>query len=132
MMILESLPLFLAYFALASVLTAMFLGIYLKATPYSELELIKQGMVAPALSLSGALLGFVIALGSVIKNSIHLLDMLAWGVVAMIVQLLVFLAVRLLFPALTQGISQNNIAKALFLAVMSVAFGVLNAACMTY
>ncbi len=89
-------------------------------------------MVAPALSLSGALLGFVIALGSVIKNSIHLLDMLAWGVVAMIVQLLVFLAVRLLFPALTQGISQNNIAKALFLAVMSVAFGVLNAACMTY
>ncbi len=132
MTILATLPLFIAYFALASVLTAVFVAIYLKITPYDEFALIKQGLIAPAVSLSGAILGFVIALASVIKNSVGLLDMVAWGVVAMVVQLLAFAVVRLGFRGLTDGITQNNTAKALILGVVSVAFGMLNAGCMTY
>ena len=61
-----------------------------------------------------------------------LLDMVAWGVVAMVVQLLAFAVVRLGFRGLTDGITQNNTAKALILGVVSVAFGMLNAGCMTY
>lgn len=132
MTILATLPLFLAYFALASLLMIAFVLIYTKITPYDEFALIKQGLIAPAVSLSGAILGFVIALASVIKNSVGLLDMVAWGVVAMVVQLLAFAVVRLGFRGLTDGITQNNTAKALILGVVSVAFGMLNAGCMTY
>lgn len=132
MTILETLPLFLAYFALSSLLMVAFVLIYTKITPYDEFALIKQGLIAPAVSLSGAILGFVIALASVIKNSVNLLDMVAWGVVAMVVQLLAFAVVRLGFRGLTDGITQNNTAKALILGVVSVAFGMLNAGCMTY
>lgn len=132
MTILETLPLFLAYFALSSLLMVAFVLIYTKITPYDEFALIKQGLIAPAVSLSGAILGFVIALASVIKNSVGLLDMVAWGVVAMVVQLLAFAVVRLGFRGLTDGITQNNTAKALILGVVSLAFGMLNAGCMTY
>lgn len=132
MTILATLPLFLAYFALASLLMIAFVLIYTKITPYDEFALIKQGLIAPAISLSGTILGFVIALASVIKNSVDLVDMVAWGVVAGLVQLLAFGVVRLGFRGLTDDINQNNTAKALVLGVVSVAFGVLNAGCMTY
>lgn len=130
--ILYTLPNFILYFVASALLSLLFLGIYTKITPYNEFELIKQGIIAPAISLSGAMLGFVIALASVIKNSLDFVDMAVWGLIAMVVQLLAFGIVRVLFKTLTDGIVNNNIAKAVFLAMMSVVFGVLNAACMTY
>lgn len=132
MAILSTLPAFLLYFLSSCGLTAVFLVIYVNITPYKEFELIKQGNVAAAISISGALLGFVLALASVIKNSLNIVDMIVWGVVAMIVQLVAFGIVRLMFKTLTDGIVNNNIAKAVFLAFVSVVFGILNAACMTY
>lgn len=130
--IFDTLPWFMAYFTLALVLTLAFIFIYTKITPYDELKLISQGLIAPTLSLSGSILGFVIALASVIKNSINLGDMASWGMVALIVQLVAYLLTRLLFPNLVESINHNNIAKGLFLGTMSLAFGILNAACMTY
>lgn len=132
MAILSTLPNFLLYFVASAVLSLLFLGIYTRLTPYNEFELIKQGVLAPAISLSGAMLGFVIALASVIKNSLDFVDMAVWGLIAMVVQLLAFGIVRVLFKTLTDGIVNNNIAKAVFLAMMSVVFGLLNSACMTY
>ena len=132
MSVLATIPSFLAYFGASVGLTLIFLLIYIKATPYDEMVLIRQGLSAPAISLSGALLGFVLALASVIKHSVSFIDMLAWGVVAMIVQLLAFVLVRVFLKTITDGISNNNIAKAILLAAVSVAFGLLNAACMTY
>lgn len=132
MAILSTLPNFILYFVASALLSLLFLGIYTKITPYNEFALIKQGTIAPAISLSGAMLGFVIALSSVIKNSLDFVDMAVWGFIAMVVQLLAFGVVRVLFKTLTDGIVNNNIAKAIFLAMMSVMFGLLNAACMTY
>lgn len=132
MAILSTLPNFILYFVASALLSLLFLGIYTKITPYNEFALIKQGTIAPAISLSGAMLGFVIALSSVIKNSLDFVDMAVWGFIAMVVQLLAFGIVRVLFKTLTDGIVNNNIAKAIFLAMMSVMFGLLNAACMTY
>lgn len=130
--ILSTLPNFILYFMVSAILSLLFLGIYTKITPYNEFVLIKQGTIAPAISLSGAMLGFVIALSSVIKNSLDFIDMAVWGLIAMVVQLFAFGIVRVLFKTLTDGIVNNNIAKAIFLAMMSVVFGMLNAACMTY
>lgn len=130
--LLSTLPTFLAYFATSVVLVLLFLAIYIKITPYDEFALIKQGIVAPAISLAGSLLGFVVALSSVIKNSVSLLDMAVWGVVALLVQLLAFVLTRLLFKDLTQGMNENNLAKGIFLGGLSLGFGIINAGCMTY
>jgi putative membrane protein len=130
--LLATLPNFLAYGASAIVLMSAFVYIYTAITPHREFALIKAGNVAASISLSGALLGFVLALASVIEHSVSLIDMVIWGIVALIVQLLAYFLVRLALPALSQGIEDNNISKAILLASTAISFGLINAACMVY
>ena len=57
---LAMLPAFLAYFAVAIALIAVFFLVYVNVTPYDEIALIRQGNTAAAVGLSGALFGFAI------------------------------------------------------------------------
>ncbi len=129
---LAGLPSFLAYFATAIGLLALFLLAYLFVTPYREIALIRAGNAAAAASLSGVILGFVLPLASAIAHSVGLLDMTVWGLVALVVQLLVYLAARLLLPDLVRDIPAGRIASGVLLGALSLAVGILNAACMTY
>lgn len=109
-----TLPDFAIYFASAVILLAIFVTIYTLLTPQHEWTLIRNGNTAASLSLGGALLGFVLPLGSVIVNSLSLVDMLVWGGVALIVQLLVFSLLRLLLPQLPARITNNETPPAAF------------------
>jgi putative membrane protein len=123
---------FLAYFLSAVILTALFLVIYIRVTPYKEFDLINKGNTAAACSLCGALLGFIIPLASAIIHSVNYFDMILWGAVALIVQILIFFVVRLMLRGLTDAIQEGIVAKGLFLGALSLAAGILNAACMSY
>ncbi len=129
---LSGLPAFISYFATAGALLALFLGVYLWITPYREIALIRAGNAAAAASLSGALLGFVLPLASAIAHSVSLLDMAIWGLIALIVQLLAYLAARLLLPALATDIPAGQVASGVLTGALALAVGILNAACMTY
>lgn len=129
---LAGLPAFLSYFAAAIGLLASFLLAYILITPYREIALIREGNPAAAASLSGAILGFVLPLASAIAHSVGLLDMAVWGSIALVVQLLVYFAARLLLPDLARDIPAGKVATGVFLGALSLAIGVLNAACMTY
>lgn len=129
---LTTLPLFALYFAVSLVIGAVYLAIYSFVTPYPEWTLIRNGNNAAAISLSGAIIGFVIPLANTIQQSLSLLDMIVWGIVAMIVQLLTYLAARVLKPHLNTEIAAGRTAPAVLLAALSIAVGALNAACMTY
>ena len=126
------LPNFLAYFGSALALTALFLFLYTLATPIAEWTEIRKGNAAAAVSLSGALLGFVLALNSVITHSGGLPDMVIWGAIALVAQLATFFVVRLLKPDLVARIGDGSMSHAIFLGAVSVAVGLLNAACMSY
>ena len=129
---LSTLPTFLLYFVAASVLFAAFLTIYLRITPYAELVLIRQGNVAAAVSLVGAMVGFSLPVANVIMHSSSLLDMCLWSLIALVVQTIVYFLVSWLLPEFKRGIEQGNLAHATLLAGASVVAGILNAACMTY
>lgn len=128
----SGLPAFITYFLISLVLLAVFLFIYLRVTPYREIQLIRDGNVAAALSLSGTILGFTIPLAHAVAQSISIPDMLIWGVIALVVQILVYIVVRLLIPSLTADIPAGKAAQGAFLGVLSLSTGILNAACMTY
>ena len=123
---------FLVYFGLAIAFVAMFLFIYSHLTPYAEFKLIREGNVAAAASLSGALIGFSLPLASSIIHSVHPWDMMIWAVIALVVQLLVFLVVRFTMVNVARRIPQGEVAAGVVLASLSVTAGILNAACMTY
>lgn len=122
---------FLSYFGIATVLLALFALIYVRVTPYREFQLISGGNEAAAWSLGGALLGYVIPLSSAIIHTVGLVEMVVWGLIALVVQLVTFFVVRRIFPTLSSSIPEGNVAKGLFLGIVSVAMGILTAACMT-
>jgi putative membrane protein len=128
----RGLPAFALYFATTLAMLVLFITIYIWITPYQELELIKQGNTAAASSLSGAMLGFVIPLAHSVAQSASLLDMALWGLIALVVQLLVYFAASRLMPHLAIDIPAGKIAPGVFLGALSLATGILNAACMTY
>ncbi|MEW6220296.1 MAG: DUF350 domain-containing protein [Thermodesulfobacteriota bacterium] len=130
--ILSGLVSFAAYFGASIGLLALFGVLYAMVTPYRELALIADGNVAAACSLSGALLGFALPLASAISHSVGYGDMLLWGAVALLAQLLTFTVVRHIFPRLVADIPAGKTAKGIFLGLVSVVIGVLNAACITY
>jgi putative membrane protein len=125
-------PLFLLYFATSVALLVLFVAIYMRVMPHRELALIREGNVAAALSLSGALIGFVLPLASAVAHSVNPVDMVVWGVVALFVQLAVYAAVVRLVPHFREAIVAGRVAPATLLAALGVSVGVLNAACLTY
>jgi len=122
---------FLLYFIPALVLVTCFGAVYSRLTPHNEFALIKEGNSAAAIAFGGSLIGFVLPLCTAIVHAVSLLDFVIWGLIALIVQLLTFSVVRLFIPELSKRISDNQVAAALFVALSSVAIGLVNAACMT-
>ena len=123
---------FLLHFVAAVVLMVVFTAIYVRVTPYAEFALIREGKTAPAVSLSGALLGFAIPLASAVISSVSLLDMALWACVALVVQILVYLLLKAFLSHLAADIAADRLAPALLLATLSLAAGIISAACMVF
>jgi len=121
-----------SYFLTSIAMVLIFLFIYTRITPHNEWRLIKENNLAATWGFIGALLGYIIPLASVAINSINLVDYLVWGAVALVIQLIVFTAVRLFMRDISQRIEENSVAAGLFLGGVSTGVGILNAACMTY
>ena len=113
----------------AVILMLAFLAIYVRITPYSELELIRAGNEAAAISLGGAVIGFALPIAVSVAVSHNLYAMIGWGVVASVVQLLAFIAARLALPRLNESIPQGKLASGIFLASLAIGVGILNAGC---
>lgn len=129
---LNGIPPFLAYFAVAIVLVLVFVRIYTWVTPHDELALIKANNAAAALAFGGALIGFALPLSSAITHSLSLLDCAVWGALALIVQVLTFVVLRIVVKQLPERINQGEIATGIFVATTAIAVGLINAACMSY
>jgi putative membrane protein len=127
--VIASLPAFASYFLTGIALLTMFFGLYVLITPYDELKLIRAGNEAAAVCLGGAVIGFALPLAVSVAVSHNLYAMFGWGVVAGVVQLLVFVAARLALPQINENISQGRLASGIFLALLSIAVGILNAGC---
>ena len=78
------------------------------------------------------LIGFALPLASAVAHSVSLLDMLVWSVVALIVQLIAYAAVRLAVPRIVHNVRDGQVASGVFLGAVAVAVGILNAASMTW
>jgi putative membrane protein len=123
---------FAIYLAVSLGYLAVFVSIYLRVTPYAEIELIREGNMAASFSLSGSMLGFAVPLCAAIQHSVNLADMALWGLIAMIVQVLAYVAVKIMIPSITADIPANKGSVGFFLGSFSLAVGLLNAACMSY
>ena len=128
---LVSLSEFLIFFVVAAVLTILFVVIYTRVTKHDELALIKKNSTAAAVAFSGSLIGFALPLASTMINSVTVVEMALWGMVALIVQVLVYLLIRLPMPRVSERIEADEVAAGIWLGACSMVAGILNAASMT-
>lgn len=131
-MYLQGLPAFAGYFAVGLGFVALFLALYLQLTPHRELRLIRDGNLAAATALAGALAGFCLPLASAIAHSVSLTDLAVWGAVAMVAQAAAYGFTRLLLPQFPARIERGEQAAAVLSATLHIGVGLLNAAAMVY
>ena len=129
---LNNLSAFVEWWSLGALLCLAFTTIYVLITPQHEFKLIREGNISAAICFCGALLGYVLPVGSALAHGDTLLDFFLWGVVALLVQLLVYLLMRLLIRDLTRHIEDDRISVAILSAAISLCGGILNAAAMAY
>lgn len=123
---------FLIAFAAAGVFTIAFKLIYQWVTPYHEQTLIRYGNTAAAISLGGALIGYVLPLASALSHTVTLREFAAWALLAAVIQILAFVVVsRLVYRKMAERIEAGETSAAIYLASISICIGLLNAACMT-
>ena len=123
---------FLVAFVAAGLFTVIFKVLYQWATPYDEAKLIREGNTAAALALGGALLGYVIPLASALSHTISLIEFCAWAALAGVIQIAAFTLIRVIvMKDVTARIERGEMAAGVYLASISLAVGMINAACMT-
>ncbi|GGP23812.1 DUF350 domain-containing protein [Silvimonas iriomotensis] len=109
----------------------MFTFVYVKITPIDEFALIRRGVVAAALSLGGALVGFGLTLASAITRYDQYTVVFAWAISAMVIQLLTYAVVTRLLPQMNEALQNNNVAMGALMGSTSLTVGILNAACLS-
>jgi putative membrane protein len=84
----RGLPMLIVQVVACAALLAVGVAIYIRLTPFRERQIVAGGNAAAGTMLAGAILALAIPLAAMLATSGTLLDILVWGVVALILQLL--------------------------------------------
>jgi putative membrane protein len=126
----SGLPRLIVQVVVCAVLLGGGVAIYVRLTPFHEREMVADGNAAAGTVLAGAILALAIPLAAMLATSGTLLDVLVWGVVALILQLITLGVVVLAMRNFRGMIEGGNIAAAITLAGAQIAVALLNAAAM--
>jgi|SRR5215470_5459187 len=126
----SGLPVLVGHFLAALALLMFGTFCYLKITPFRERELIAQNNLAAAYVLVGTLLALAIPITATLATSGTLIDIVIWGLIALVLQLATFAAVSLFLHGLRKMVLEDNVAAAVTLAGLQIAVALLNAGVM--
>jgi putative membrane protein len=122
------LPVLLLQFLVCLVLLVVGVAVYTAVTPFRERELLREGNVAAATVLSGAVIALAIPLAALLATTRAVLDILVWGIVAILLQLVTVVVVCHAMKGLRLRIDDGSLAAALPIAAAQLAIALLNAA----
>ena len=108
-------PIALLHIAVSVLMLLAAAAIYIVLTPHKEVSLVRDGNVAAAVDLGGALVGLAIPLAFSLKGSTSLFDVALWGVATVAIQLLVYRLVDLVLHDLPKRIKDGEMAAAALL-----------------
>ena len=111
-------------------LCLLFIGItsYIFLTPIKELKLIKDGNISASISFSGALLGIGIPLASSLSVSNSMLEIIIWGLTAIVLQLLCFKVTDTFLKDLSKRIEDDQLATSILLFSIKISVSLINSA----
>jgi putative membrane protein len=126
----NGLPELLLHFVTVLILWAIGVGIYTMVTPYHERDLIERGNSAAGIVLAGAIVSIALPLAALLATTGDIIDILVWGVIAVVLQLVTMAVVSLVLRGLKRLVEADNMAGAMIVAAAQIAVALLNAAAM--
>lgn len=114
-------PYFIIQLAVALGLFVVSLIVYVMLTPHRELDLIRSGNPSASLAFGGVVVGLAIPLGACLSSAASLMDVVIWGVITLLLQILAFRFTDIFLRGLPRRIAEGDVAAAIFL--MSVKIG---------
>lgn len=115
------------YFGGGVVMLILFSMIYMAITPYNEIDLIRKGSGAAALSFGGTILGFSLPLAASAIYHTGFMPFLIWSAVAMVVQIAGYFVMVKIIGNIPEHIKRNNTAVGGLLGVSGLVLGIINA-----
>ncbi len=102
--------------------------IYSILTPYKEIQQIREGNSAAAVSYGGVIVGLAIPLAASIAASTSYREILLWGGATVILQLFVFRLVDFLLAGLPNRINEGEVSASVLLVSAKLAAALILAA----
>jgi putative membrane protein len=121
-------PILLLHFLIAVAMLAAGAMIYQIVTPWHELEQIRAGNNAAALSFAGVLIGLAIPLAVAMSASVNAWDIIIFGAVAIILQLVVYVVADLMLKDLPRRIEDGQMSAAILLVAIKLSVSLMTAA----
>ena len=121
-------PATLAHAAVSLILLGAGAAIYALMTPHREIQEIRDGNAAAAVSFGGVLLGLAVPLAFSLTASTSIEELGLWGVAIVAVQLLLFRVVDFVLKGLPQRVQEGEVPAAVVLASAKMACALLLAA----
>jgi putative membrane protein len=118
-------PDFLIQLGAALGLFIVSLILYVLMTPHKELALIRAGNPSASLAFGGVVVGLAIPLGACLEHAFGLLDLIIWGVVTLLIQLIAFRATDIFLRGLPRRIAEGDVAAAIFLMSMKIGIALI-------
>lgn len=127
----QGLPVLIGQFAATLALLAIGMACYMALTPFNEWRLVQQGNAAAGVVVAGTLVALALPLAATLAASVLVLDIVLWGLVALVIQLATFFVAATLLRGLRAMIEAGNVAAALVLIGIQIAVALLNAGAMS-
>ena len=102
--------------------------IYVWMTPWDEVALIRGGNTAAAVSLGGAIIGLAIPLAFAMAASLSVWDILIWGAVTLVLQIVAYRIADLVLKDLPKRIEAGEMGAAVLMVAIKLAAAAINAA----
>lgn len=124
----QGFPDFLLMTGTAGILLLIASTIYILLTPWKELALVRGGNGAAGLALAGAITGLAIPIASCLASSLTLVDLLLWGGVSLLLQLLTYRIIDMILRDIPTRIQNDEAGAAIVLISAKLAVALLLAA----
>lgn len=124
-------PVLMAHSAVTFVILGVGVALYMRITPMDELNLIRAGNNAASLSLGGAIVGLALPLAFCLASSVSVYDILLWGVVTLVMQLIAFRIVDLVLKDVPDRIEAGEVGASILLVSVKIATAAVNSAAVT-
>ncbi len=123
--LISGIPYFLSFLLTALIIVFIGVFVYSKITPYNEMDLIRQRNISASISISATIISITLPVAFCLASSVNIYDLIVWGFVSLIVQILMFFLMDRILKNIPQKIQEDNVAVVLLYSMSKISSAII-------